>query len=431
MKSIWQKEIDISKVRPSLDGDRRTDVLIIGGGIAGILTAHFLSERGIPYILIEKGRILERTTAHTTAKITVGHGFIYDRLINEFGLGVARGYYQSNREAYNKYVELSEKYSFDFEKADNYVYSSKSTRRVEAELYALERIGAKADFVENIKPPVRNYGAVRIKNEAQMNPLKLLCQLSQGLNIFENTKALSIDGKTVTTTGGKITAENIVVATHFPFIDRYGFYFLKMYQERSYVLALEGAEAVSGMYVDGECGGMSFRNYGDLLLLGGGGHRTGKRGGGFDELRAFYKAHYSGAKEVAAWATQDTVTLDGMPYIGRYSRRTSNIFVATGFNKWGMTGGMLSAMLLADEIEGKRNPYSEIYSPDRSIWRTQLFKNIGETLVNFLLPLPRRCTHLGCTLKWNKDEHSWDCACHGSRFSEEGKVLDGPANKDR
>lgn len=173
--------------------------------------------------------------------------------------------------------------------------------------------------------------------------------------------------------------------------------------------------------------GMSFRNTREYLLLGGGEHRTGKKGGAYEEIEKLARNYYPNSVVKSRFATQDCMTLDGIPYIGRYSANTENLYVATGFNKWGMTSSMVFAMLLSDLVQGKENPYEEIFSTSRGIFRPQLAVNGFEAVVNLLTPTARRCPHLGCALKWNKQEHSWDCPCHGSRFTKEGKLLDNPA----
>ena len=121
------------------------------------------------------------------------------------------------------------------------------------------------------------------------------------------------------------------------------------------------------------------------------------------------------------------MSLDGVPYIGQYSSRTPGLFVATGFNKWGMTSSMAAAMLLSDLVQGRKNPYAQVFSPSRTALRPQLFSNMGKAAVHLLTPRSPRCPHMGCALKWNPQERSWDCPCHGSRFTEEGKLLDNPA----
>ena len=220
------------------------------------------------------------------------------------------------------------------------------------------------------------------------------------------------------------------MATHFPFLNRHGSYFLKMYQHRSYVLALEHAANVGGMYVDEAAEGLSFRNAQGMLLLGGGSHRTGKQGGGWRELEAFAKRHYPRAHIRYRWAAQDCMTLDGVPYIGPYSARTENLYVATGFNKWGMTSAMAAAMLLTDMVQGKRPDDAPVFSPSRSMLRPQLALNALEAAASLLTPTAPRCPHMGCALKWNSQEHTWDCPCHGSRFTKKGKCIDNPATGD-
>ena len=429
MRSLWKATASLPEF-PELVGDVRTDVLIIGGGIAGILTAYLQHEKGVRYVLVEKGRICSGTTGNTTAKITFQHGLIYDKILKSDGTEAARKYLAANRAAFDKYAELCGKTDCDYEIKDNYVYSTDDRRKLEKEVEALEKIGYIADLCENVPLPVKTVGAVKFPDQAQFNPLKFLSSVAEGLNIYENTFVREMRGNTAVTDKGKIHADTVIAATHFPFINKHGSYFLKLYQHRSYVIALENAQDVNGMYVD-ECDtGLSFRNYEGLLLLGGGGHRTGKKGGNWAELRAFAAKKYPDSREKHFWATQDCMSLDGIPYIGRYSAKTHGFYVASGFNKWGMTGSMTAAMLLSDMILGKRNGFASVFDPSRSIVKPQLFINGAEAVCNLLTPSKKRCPHLGCALKWNEAERSWDCPCHGSRFTEHGRVLDNPANGD-
>ena len=429
MRSLWKATASLPEF-PELVGDVRTDVLIVGGGIAGILTAYLLHEKGVGYVLVEKGRICSGTTGNTTAKITFQHGLIYDKILKSDGTEAARKYLAANRAAFDKYAELCGKTDCDYEIKDNYVYSTDDRRKLEKEVEALEKIGYIADLCENVPLPVKTVGAVKFPDQAQFNPLKFLSSVAEGLNIYENTFVREMRGNTAVTDKGKIHADTVIAATHFPFINKHGSYFLKLYQHRSYVIALENAQDVNGMYVD-ECDtGLSFRNYEGLLLLGGGGHRTGKKGGNWAELRAFAAKKYPDSREKHFWATQDCMSLDGIPYIGRYSAKTHGFYVASGFNKWGMTGSMTAAMLLSDMILGKRNGFASVFDPSRSIVKPQLFINGAEAVCNLLTPSKKRCPHLGCALKWNEAERSWDCPCHGSRFTEHGSVLDNPVNGD-
>lgn len=427
MKSVWQDASAVPSF-PTLDKDVKTDVLIIGGGIAGVLTAYMLKERGVDYILVEKGNVFGGVTHNTTAKITFQHGLIYDKILKSDGVEKARKYLLANKSALEKYRDMSRKIDCDFEIRDNYVYSVDNCEKLEKELDALQKIGYEARLCENVPLPMETVGAVCFPDQAQFNPLKFLSAVAESLNIYENTFVKEMVGNTAVTDKCKIYADKVIVATHFPFINKHGSYFIKLYQHRSYVIALENAQAVNGMYVDEADKGLSFRNYGDLLFLGGGDHRTGKKGGNWAELREFAREHYPDSSERYFWSTQDCMSLDGVPYIGRYSDNTSDLYVASGFNKWGMTSSMVAAGILADMVEGKENEFADVFNPSRSILTPQLFVNGFETAINLLTPTSKRCPHLGCALKWNRAEHSWDCPCHGSRFSEDGKLLDNPAN---
>ncbi len=429
MRSLWNETVTLPAF-PTLESDTETDVLIIGGGIAGILTAYFLQQNDVPYILVEKDRICGGTTGNTTAKITFQHGLCYHKMLRSNGLERADMYLQANRMAFGKYAALCREIDCGYEIKNNYVYATDDRQKLEDEISALSKIGYNAVFAKDLPLPVNTVGAVCFEDQAQFHPLRFLYAIAKGLNIYEHTFVREMEGTTAVTDRARISAGKVIVTTHFPMINKHGSYFLKLYQHRSYVTALENAQNVDGMYVDESRTGFSFRNYGDLLLLGGGGHRTGKSGGNWDELRQFAREQYPRATERYFWAAQDCMSLDHIPYIGRYSKNTADLYTASGFNKWGMTGAMLSAVLLSDRICGRHNGFEEAFDPSRSIIRPQLFVNGFESIKNLLTPTKKRCPHLGCALKWNPAEHSWDCACHGSRFDESGKVLDNPANGD-
>lgn len=429
MESIWSETVNLPTF-DSLKQDLKTDVLIIGGGLAGILCAHMLHQAGVDYALVEADRICRGVTRNTTAKITSQHGLIFHKLIREFGVEKARMYLEANESALKQYRDICRNVSCDFEEKAAYVYAMDRMDKLENELTALERIGYPAEFVQNLPLPFFMAGGICFPNQAQFNPLKFVRGIAQSLNIYEQTAARAFDGQDIVTERGKITASKIIVATHFPFINKHGSYFLKMYQHRSYVVGVEQGPVVDGMYVDENKHGLSFRNYQDLLLVGGGSHRTGKQGGSWAELETFVQTHYPGARIKYRWATQDCMTLDGIPYIGQYSRSTPNLYVATGFNKWGITSSMVAAMMLCDMVQGKENPYEPVFSPSRTMLRPQLLYNGIEAAINLLTISKHRCPHMGCTLKWNQQERTWDCPCHGSRFTEQGKLLDNPATDD-
>ena len=426
MRSIWEQTARLPQF-DALTGGVQTDVLIIGGGMAGILCAYFLEQAGVDYLLLEADRICGGVTGNTTAKITSQHGLIYSRLAREFGLEAARLYLEANEAALARYRSLCREIDCDFQEQDAYVYSLGRRDKLENEVAVLEQLGVPARLVSDLPLPIPAAGAVRFPGQAQFHPLRFIAAIARGLRIHEHTKVLSLrDGEAVTS-GGTVRAGKVVAATHFPLLNRHGSYFLKLCQHRSYVLALRGAPELEGMYVDEAEDGLSLRSYHGLLLLGGGSHRTGKKGGGWAELSAVAQRAYPNAREAARWATQDCMSLDGVPYIGQYSARTPGLFVAAGFNKWGMTSSMAAAMLLADLVRGRENPYAALFSPSRSILRPQLAANALEAAANLLTPTVPRCPHMGCALKYNRQEHSWDCPCHGSRFAQDGRLLDNPA----
>lgn len=427
MKSLWQ-DGNIMPHFGHLNGDCKTDVLIIGGGIAGLLTAYFLHQRNIDYILVEKNTLCSGVTGNTTAKITFQHGLIYQKLVKNIGVDGAKTYLKANQNAFKKYSDLCRKIACDYQVKNNFVYSLDDRRKIEKELDALNKIGYLANFCKNLPLPFDTVGAVEFKNQAQFHPLKFLAHISKNLNIYENTFVKEMIGNTAVTDFGRIEAKNVVVATHFPFINKHGGFSFKLYQHRSYAVALKNAPDVGGMYVDESKKGMSFRNYADCLIVGGGDHRTGKNGGNWQGIRDFVKVNYPESSEKFHWATQDCMSLDDIPYIGKYSKHTKRLFVASGFNKWGMTGAMVAAELLCDMIEEKDNDFAHIFDPSRSVLKPQLLVNGFETVSNLLSFSTKRCPHLGCALKWNDAEHSWDCPCHGTRIDEQGKIIDNPAN---
>lgn len=412
---------------PPLEQDTQTDVLIIGGGLAGILCAYTLTQAGADCLLIEADTICGGVTRNTTAKITSQHGLLYGKLERQFGPEAARLYWKANEVALRRYRQLAKAFPCDFAEKPSYVYALDRPEALQAELAALERLGIPAAFADHVPLPFPTAGAIRFEGQGQFHPLKLAAGVARDLPIREHTAARAFEKNTVVTDHGRVRAKHIIVATHFPLLNKHGGYFLKLYQHRSYVLALEGAMDVRGMYLDAAENGISLRNYGPWLLLGGGGHRTGKPGGGWAALEDFARKYFPNARETCRWATQDCMTLDGVPYIGQYGRHTPGLYVATGFNKWGMTGSMVAAMVLSDLVQGKQNPYAAVFSPARTMLRPQLLANLTEATASLLTVSKPRCPHMGCALKWNPRERTWDCPCHGSRFTEEGELLDNPA----
>ena len=430
MRSLWLETSPKLPRFPALDQDKETEVLIIGGGMAGVLCAYFLHQAGVDYLLLEAETVGSGITQNTTAKLTSQHGLLYHQLKRVHGLEAARSYLEANQAALAQYRHLCQEMDCDFQEQDAYVYSLDRRDKLEQELDTLRALDFPAELALQLPLPFPVAGAVRFPHQAQFHPLKFRAALSKDLHILEHSKVLELRPGAATTHQGVVRAKKIIVTTHFPFLNKHGSYFLKLYQHRSYVLALQGAPSFPGMYVDEAQDGLSFRHWGNLLLLGGGGHRSGKQGGGWAQLTSVAQRHFPQAKEVYRWATQDCMPLDHLPYIGPYSRHTPALFVATGFQKWGMTSSMVAARVLTDLVQGKDNPYAALFSPSRSMLHPQLACNALEASANLLTPTVPRCPHRGCALKYNPQEHSWECPCHGSRFSQAGKLLDNPATGD-
>ena len=429
MNSLWSSTAE-SEGFPALQGDIKTDVVIVGGGLAGVLCLKELTDRGVDCVLLEAKSIGSGTTKNTTAKITFQHNLIYDKLIRNVGIEKAQQYLTANREALEKFRKMSKTFPCDFEEKAAYIYSQTDRAKIEKEIMAYEKLGVNAQFVDNIPLPVECIGAVKINRQAQFHPLKFMFSVAKGLKIYENSKVLEFLPKKVRCSGGSVTAEKIIVTTHFPIINKHGAYPLKLYQHRSYVVATKNALNVNGMYLEDKDGGFSFRNYKDYLLISSGDHRTGQKGGGYKVAEKLCKDNFPNAQIDYRFATQDCISLDDIPYIGEYSENSQDIYVATGFNKWGMTSSMVAAEILSDMVTGVKNPYADVFSPTRSVLHPRLFSNIFHSVVGLITPTTPRCPHLGCALKYNKEEHSWDCPCHGSRFTENGELIDNPATDD-
>ncbi len=427
MRSIWTENISLPQFK-QLKGSKKTEVLIIGGGMAGILCAYFLEKAGVDYALVEGARICSGITENTTAKITSQHGLIYRKLLKSLGTERTQMYLDSNQDAVRKYARLCRRIDCDYEVKHSYVYSRNDRKKLEDEADALSRIGYLPRLVDRCELPFQTVGAVGFAEQAQFHPLKFVSRIAKGLRIYENTFVRELKKDSAVTDYGEIVFRKLIFATHFPIDNKHGMYPLKMYQHRSYVIALKDAPQIKGMYIDESKHGMSFRNFRDYLLLGGGSHRTGEKGGNWEEIRNCARLYYPNLDEKYYWAAQDCMTLDGIPYIGRYSRSMPGCYVATGFNKWGMTSSMAAASILTDLILEKENPYAQVFDPSRNMIKPQLFANGYTAVKNLLTISEKRCPHLGCALKWNKTEHSWDCPCHGSRFDGFGKLLDNPAN---
>jgi len=499
MESIWKSTVQLP-MRETLKGDTEVENLVIGGGMAGILTAFLLQRKGREVMVIEAKRVASGQTGNTTAKITAQHGLIYDKLIHKVSFGKALQYAQANVDAMEKYERLivEEGIECHLKHLPAFLYTTGedmiSELRREAE--AAKELGLEARFVKGSRItelPFTVQAAVRFADQMQFHPLEFMAPLAARLEIYENTKALMVRGHQVYTNHGVITAKNIIFATHYPFVNVPGFYFLRQHQERSYVLALRrkqgesrggargsadcpgdrrGECTLTGMYYSVDKGGVSLRPYEDIILFGGGNHRTGKgvdvygckcsrvekaqtgkqencgdeqgrhvkcdnHGKGYAYLRKLAKEYYPRMEECASWAAQDCMPHDEVPFIGKYSAFRPYWYVATGFQKWGMTNSMIAALEISHQITEGERLYGRTFAPQRMLFQAGIknfFVDAWESTKGLWKGLccekEHRCSHLGCELQWNEEEQSFDCPCHGSRYSREGELLDNPAQVD-
>ncbi len=416
---------------PPLEKDTDCDVLIIGGGLCGLLCAYYLKDKGANVLVCEADGIANATTARSTAVITSGQDVLSHDIAKRFGEAAAMAVMRERCAALENYRELAKKLGCKYEERDYYLYTTEKPSKLVCEHELLKELGFEAELLTKMPLDVPMNAALKFAGQLQLDPLDFSARIANGLNIREGTRVTELTpyGALAKSKSGeyKIKARRVIIATHFPLPKLKGLFALKLYQQRSYVLALEGVPDISATYEDIAEDGVYMRMYDRYLLLGGGDHRTGKPGGGMDALMRYKNAHFPSAKVVTSWATQDTVSLDGLPYIGRLTKNDERVFVATGFDGNGFIGSMMSATILSDMVLGRQNAAAKLFDPSRSMLSAQLFKNIGSTLVDYLTPTAKRCPHLGCALKWNSAERSWDCPCHGSRFSEDGELLNGPA----
>lgn len=490
-QSYWTSSTDIPEF-PKLAKDIEADVVIVGAGITGITAGYLLSKEGKKVAILEAGRILHGTTGHTTAKITAQHDIIYDELIQHFGEEKARLYYEANRDALDFIRKTVEEEGISCNLADEHAYlytqSDNEVAKLEKELRAYEKLGIEGKLTDHIDIPIGIKSALIMKSQARFDPVayltalnKRLCRL--GSQVYENTTVMKVEeGESpvvVTESGNRIVCRHVISASHFPFLDWKGFYFARLHAERSYVLGVRiGQPYYGGMYLGVDQPKRSIREVLNgnepLILVGGEGHKAGQSTctiNHYEALQSFAESVFD-VKEIAyRWSTQDLVTLDKVPYVGRISAGATNIFVATGYRKWGMTNGTAAARLLTNRVLEIEDRYRDLFDPSRlhadpdiktfmkenvdvaknlisgkleSVYRSpdSVANNEG-ALVRIngkragayrdsegtLHLVDTTCTHMGCETNWNDGDRTWDCPCHGSRFSYTGEVVEGPAKE--
>ncbi|NMA94645.1 MAG: FAD-dependent oxidoreductase [Clostridiales bacterium] len=474
---------------PIFENDADIDTVIIGGGIVGITCAYLLNLEGIDTMILEGNRIALGTSGHTTAKITSQHDIIYSKLKSKMGFEIAKQYADANETAIREIEKIISDNSIDcdllLQSAFIYTQQKKSMQKIEDEVKAAKQLGIKASYVDRVPFNFSIEAGIRFDDQAQFHPRKFLLALAdiitkRGVQIFENSRVVDIeDGNNyiITTEHGKrINAKRVIIASHYPFYNKHGAYFSKIYSERSYIIAIKAKENYpGGMYINADQPARSIRNQpiedGELIFIGGQHHKTGQgidTKKHYDALLEFANTIYTVEDIPFRWSTQDCMTLDDLPYVGQFTPNTPYLYVATGFKKWGMTNSMASAMILRDLIVHGNSPWQDAYNPSRRTIlpsaKTFIVENlnVAEQLIDGKLSsLPDNvsvdpgegkilkidgervgaykddngqlhfvdttCTHMGCELNWNSAETTWDCPCHGSRFSYKGEVISGPA----
>jgi glycine/D-amino acid oxidase-like deaminating enzyme/nitrite reductase/ring-hydroxylating ferredoxin subunit len=488
LKSYWIESTSKTDY-PSLTEDIKVDVAIIGGGIVGITAGFLLKKQGTKVAIIEASRIVQGATGFTTAKITSQHHLIYDKMINTMGYELSKQYADANEASIRFIEDLSSELHIDcdFQRLPAYMYTRRQeyVQDIVNEAGAALKLGIKAKYIEKLPIDLSIEAALVFENQAQFHPRKYLLPIAaripgDGSYIFENTPVYEIEHgefiKIVTSNGKAVMASKVIIASHFPCYDGMGLYLTRLRPQRSYVVAASIKETFpKGMFINAEDPGRSLRVQEDganqLVLVGGEGHKTA-HGDSFDmhydNLEKFARSIFSVKEVIYKWSTQDYITLDKVPYVGKLSSKEENIYVATGFGEWGMTNGTAAARLLTDKILGKSNPFEDVYNPSRPFTGTaykKLFTENFDVAKELILSKLKTgedefhmkcgegkivelegakygaykdakrnlhivditCTHVGCELKWNDAEKSWDCPCHGSRFTYDGEILEGPA----
>ncbi len=475
---------------PSLSGETTVDVAVIGAGIVGVTTAFLLKQAGLTVALIEADRVARGVTGRTTAKITSLHRLIYADLISEYGEERARLYGEANQAAIDEIERLVREHRIDCDFVrlpfSTFAEADEDRDRIDQEVDAAQRLGLPAVFEGAVPLPVASMGAVRFDHQAQFHPVRYLDALARtipgsGSSVYERSRVMSVDEGVpcrVSTSAGTVRSADVVIATHYPVADLQGLFFARVFPDRHYVLGARLRDPFPpGMYAGAGGNGYAYRAVrtpdGELLILTvGAHHKTGQGGDGF----AYYRdgiehalGHLHAQSIDYRWSTQDTRTRDRVPYIGNYASGSKHLYIATGLQSWGMTTGMAAARILTDLIQERENPWSTVFDPGRRkpfATFPELLKenlNVGKAFIGGRLSVSREdlaevqrgsgrvirtggasvgvyrddagqvhavdpvCSHLGCLVSWNNAERSWDCPCHGSRFSPTGDVLHSPA----
>lgn len=488
--SYWL-EIDRPEFEP-LAGGAKVDVAIVGGGWVGVLTADLLKRAGRTVALIEGRRVGGQVTGHTSAKLTSLHSLIYAELARNFGDATARLYGEANQAGIDWVERIAAERGIDceFARVPAYSYSETGGRLadIHAEVEVATRLGLPASFSRELPLPFSVAGAVRFDHQARFHPLKFLLPIAasvagDGSLVCEHTRVFGVEAGNphrVLTHRGTVWARDVVIATNLPFMLE-GLHFARVFPQRHALLAsrLAPGSLPEGMFVGVEAPSHSIRPHpdaqGGVLVTVGPPFKTGQgdMAEQFTALERFTRERFDVQEVLLRWGNQDYFSPDRMPFVGKLSTTTRRLYVATGFSAWGLANGVAAAQVLSDHILERRNPWAELYDATRyhlRITGKQLLREnfaIGKGWVtdhvrSWRLPdvcdvrrgegavcrrngipvavykgedgtnhyLSPFCPHLNCMVSWNGAEKSWDCPCHGSRFSASGELIEGPAVRD-
>jgi glycine/D-amino acid oxidase-like deaminating enzyme/nitrite reductase/ring-hydroxylating ferredoxin subunit len=464
------------------------DVAIIGGGITGLTTAFLLKQAGKSVAVIDSHSIASGESGHTTAHLTELIDTRYYDVIAKFGKEKAKEVAAASHESIKKIKEIIEHLSIscDFKQIPGFLYTERKSDRSELkrELEALHQIGVHAKWENEAPLPFRTWGAIHLPNQASFHPRKYLLAIAEaihgnGSHVFENTQAFEmIDGDPcqITCKAGRIIARDLIVTTHSPSANKVLLH-TKLAAYRTYAVAgtLKHTPRLDALYWDTQDPYHYIRNQDSVWIIGGEDHKTGMKtdaNSSFINLKEYVQSRFGWQELQYRWSGQVLEPIDGLPYIG-LNPLSEHLYVATGFSGTGMTFGTVAAILLSDLILNRVNSWAELFNPSRikplSTLRTYITENkdfplcfikdrlmpsdvesLGEVhrgegktirfngkkiavyrdLEDNIHGLEPECTHLGCHVRWNNAEASWDCPCHGSRFDVEGNVINGPATQN-